>query len=171
MFLIRSLHQTTTIRTWCFPPVSCSLYARYIKPQPLELRVYNPFSCSLYARYIKPQQWHKLLLMFVVVPYTLATSNHNQVTGNMNALIVVPYTLATSNHNPCGKCINCLKVVPYTLATSNHNICRSFSILFLVVPYTLATSNHNDLSSLNSSLSLFLIRSLHQTTTLCCVIS
>ena len=101
-------------------------------------------SCILFDFYIKPQQRAVSVRDDTVVSYSISTSNHNYWR-----------TLAFSVY-----------VVSYSISTSNHNAEASHALIVAVVSYSISTSNHNVLPLLKVLSVLYLIRFLHQTTTL-----
>ena len=145
MYLIPFLHQTTTILTFLNTYASCILFHFYIKPQPCLRQCDEYASCILFHFYIKPQQALALAIYFLVVSYSISTSNHNFGLFIVSFVSVVSYSISTSNHNPASPLISKDSVVSYSISTSNHNI-------FPIVLYYR---------------SLYLIPFLHQTTTSC----
>ena len=79
---------------------------------------------------------------------------------------VVSYRNSTSNHNAVRYAVPVRAVVSYRNSTSNHNHQTDPEMGGNVVSYRNSTSNHNSVLHSFSSLSLYLIEILHQTTTL-----
>ncbi len=78
---------------------------------------------------------------------------------------IVSYCFTTSNHNnPAGKCVS-VEIVSYCFTTSNHNKLYARIKTNQIVSYCFTTSNHNLRATASSSFRLYLIASLHQTTT------
>ena len=121
LFLIRFLHQTTTLRR---------SHLHFLR-------------CSLFDFYIKPQQWDRWTWTRFVVPYSISTSNHNSSGDIWTCAPVVPYSISTSNHNVRTPFPPARRVVPYSISTSNHNRKIRHRLRVTVVPYSISTSNHN----------------------------
>ena len=123
-------------------------------------------SCSLFHCYIKPQPLTKRHLSKRVVPYSIATSNHNRPRFDEHDLFVVPYSIATSNHNSGAWLFDGSCVVPYSIATSNHNraILGYLAQKLFLIPLLHQTTT--DSCTQLFPRPLFLIPLLHQTTTL-----
>ena len=77
LYLIRFLHQTTTVLLLCRNIYSCILFVFYIKPQLTSLNKH----CDQ------------------VVSYSFSTSNHNLTLITRKNKKVVSYSFSTSNHN------------------------------------------------------------------------
>ena len=121
LYLIPFLHQTTTL---------------FQVPQ-------HRKSCILFHFYIKPQLCFGGIIYFIVVSYSISTSNHN---------------IFSSPSTP-------KNVVSYSISTSNHNFALGGSSISYVVSYSISTSNHNIAHYLLRIIELYLIPFLHQTTT------
>ena len=165
LYLIRFLHQTTTVNLspLRFPrcilfdfyikpqlvvvlsplPLSCILFDFYIKPQPFGIPLLNEISCILFDFYIKPQLWRTEHIRIPVVSYSISTSNHNCGLVDLEADNVVSYSISTSNHNSMYSPQIAAKVVSYSISTSNHNRHLSLFQMLEVVSYSISTSNHN----------------------------
>ena len=143
LYLIEILHQTTTHCKCIQFTLCCILSKFYIKPQPPGGGTNAKKRCILSKFYIKPQLWNLKCRPSSVVSYRNSTSNHNFAVYSVTLLWVVSYRNSTSNHNNFEK------------RTGN----------FFVVSYRNSTSNHNSVLHSFSSLSLYLIEILHQTTT------
>ena len=121
--------------------------------------------CSLFCFYIKPQHRRLSLVRYVVVPYSVSTSNHNCEYINSKEVEVVPYSVSTSNHNFLGYTKPLLLVVPYSVSTSNHNrLCTPSNRIWLFLILFLHQTTTRKMDYLRW-LVLFLILFLHQTTT------
>ncbi len=165
LYLIASLHQTTTPH--CSAPScrNCILLLHYIKPQHYVINDWLRFHCILLLHYIKPQHLINYYERGLIVSYCFTTSNHNayetreyqdslyliasphqtttQERSIINGLTIVSYCFTTSNHNWLDISIRWVLIVSYCFTTSNHNcFCRSCSNL-VIVSYCFTTSNHN----------------------------
>ena len=102
LFLMRLLHQTTTELTGGIGSGGCSLCACYIKPQRTPSALSRSPCCSLCACYIKPQLFGTVMVIFGVVPYALATSNHNiwaQIRRGYSLFLMRLLHQTTTNHD------------------------------------------------------------------------
>ena len=59
--------------------MSCILFHFYIKPQHFVAQFYQATSCILFHFYIKPQLQRQHFLGWLVVSYSISTSNHNRI--------------------------------------------------------------------------------------------
>ena len=121
LYLIPFLHQTTTD----------------------EIKHAVRACCILFHFYIKPQRFASSICPFLVVSYSISTSNHNSALEMDIPDVVVSYSISTSNHNTSVSLKSSLGVVSYSISTSNHNLIK----LIISEPM------------------LYLIPFLHQTTT------
>ncbi len=121
LFLMRLLHQTTTIPDCPGELSCCSLCVCYIKPQPARARQSERRCCSLCVCYIKPQ------LLRGVVSYDKSCS--------LCVCYIKPQPSDVDTFSLKG-CSLCVCYIKPQLKYGNVN-------KFLVVPYAFATSNHN----------------------------
>ena len=122
----------------------------------------------------------------MVVSYRNSTSNHNFPTADSTAvaLYLIEILHQTTTLGPLPLIPLCcilskfyikpqllwritrlVSVVSYRNSTSNHNFSSCYLFCGFVVSYRNSTSNHNSVLHSFSSLSLYLIEILHQTTT------
>ena len=165
LYLIEILHQTTTHCKCIQFTLCCILSKFYIKPQHEPLASHIPRCCILSKFYIKPQppgggtnaKKRCILSKFYIKPQLWNLK--------CRPSSVVSYRNSTSNHNFAVYSVTLLWVVSYRNSTSNHNNFEKRTGNFFVVSYRNSTSNHNSVLHSFSSLSLYLIEILHQTTT------
>ena len=121
-----------------------------------------------------------------VVSYSISTSNHNypNIIPKSSELYLIPFLHQTTTPpryiHSCDSCILFhfyIKpqqvfelevkgfVVSYSISTSNHNRTARFNRQGSVVSYSISTSNHNVSVGDTTSILLYLIPFLHQTTT------
>ena len=145
--------------------LSCILFHFYIKPQHIVRITLNYSSCILFHFYIKPQHWFDRKYPFVVVSYSISTSNHNCVAPYLLAFFVVSYSISTSNHNSM-RAMNwmCqLYLIPFLhQTTTNPALITPTSWLYLI-PFLHQTTTAWDY--ILPTQRLYLIPFLHQTTT------
>ena len=102
---------------------------------------------------------------YLVVSYSISTSNHNFNPCFLCTIPVVSYSISTSNHNLVCWFKKEAKVVSYSISTSNHNSNIARIESGNVVSYSISTSNHNWCRGGLCRQVLYLIPFLHQTTT------
>ena len=122
LYLIPFLHQTTTLILRLAVRTCCILFHFYIKPQLWDWSCNSFQCCILFHFYIKPQPLDKVNGGFLVVSYSISTSNHNSNEQHLYHCIVVSYSISTSNHNYKYATISVSIVVSYSISTSNHNV-------------------------------------------------
>ena len=124
LYLIPFLHQTTTMVFNIRSSAGCILFHFYIKPQ-LAIRAFQPwFGCILFHFYIKPQLRRNTRKYWLVVSYSISSSNHNAGKLGVVKNAVVSYSISTSNHNVSRLASKRRTVVSYSISTSNHNLWR-----------------------------------------------
>ena len=165
----------------------CILSKFYIKPQRTLQLPCCVRGCILSKFYIKPQHRRTRFGYIRVVSYRNSTSNHNDVTINVEGNHVVSYRNSTSNHNSCNAgsaAIGLYLIEILHQTTTRVVLSRSTIVLYLieilhqtttplsckgndygVVSYRNSTSNHNFVGSVRIFVVLYLIEILHQTTT------
>ena len=165
LYLIEILHQTTTPQFLVFLRFCCILSKFYIKPQLQQKQMALQQSCILSKFYIKPQHaaknnmnlWRCILSKFYIKP-----QRPTELFGDMAGCILSKFYIKPQLRvQTCKQAI----VVSYRNSTSNHNTTTNEIIIRGVVSYRNSTSNHNTSDSAGSSLTLYLIEILHQTTT------
>ena len=143
LYLIEILHQTTTIESMYPDAVGCILSKFYIKPQLYPTRNKTTLCCILSKFYIKPQP----CLQHVVRPGGCILSK----------FYIKPQLIRQFNNtSPC-----CILSKFYIKPQQGAGMAQ----LAAVVSYRNSTSNHNILENPFSSVVLYLIEILHQTTT------
>ena len=156
-YLVRFLHQTTTTISYQRTLVSCISSVSYIKPQPCTILIFSITSCISSVSYIKPQHpevnafggWCCISSVSYIKP--------QQDIPKRFSICVVYRPFPTSNHNHLLLTLYANKVVYRPFPTSNHNLSCAW------------TDNQM----------LYIVRFLHQTTTLvyackgniCCISS
>ena len=165
LYILRFLHQTTTIIISYYGSKGCISCVFYIKPQLVSNLQQKQVSCISCVFYIKPQLQSSFVFMYMVVYLAFSTSNHNysirddcllwlyilrflhQTTTSNSFLpsmpIVVYLAFSTSNHN--GGCSEYRRhlVVYLAFSTSNHNCNLTALATSRVVYLAFSTSNHN----------------------------
>ena len=144
MYSIFILHQTTTPLIRLILLIYCILSLFYIKPQLNQNSYLRNSYCILSLFYIKPQLFSGVLGNLQIVFYLYSTSNHNKP----KPLNILPL------------------IVFYLYSTSNHNATEGGVITLGIVFYLYSTSNHNSEHVSKSTVILYSIFILHQTTTL-----
>ena len=157
MYIVRFLHQTTTQSFGHYRPICCISSVSYIKPQ-------HSF------------EWCK---RFQVVYRPFPTSNHNIV--DLGSITAESCISSVSYIKPqlSWKILLNNSVVYRPFPTSNHNWTIAWNLFVSVVYRPFPTSNHNSESYLYYFKWLYIVRFLHQTTTmqssspicLCCISS
>ena len=122
----------------------CISFVSYIKPQLHGLSPSRYRGCISFVSYIKPQPTSKWYDYLTVVYRSFPTSNHNCLT-------------------PCEQFD---QVVYRSFPTSNHNTLVLFLLGWQVVYRSFPTSNHNTCLTSPNCTVLYIVRFLHQTTTL-----
>ena len=121
LYIVRFLHQTTTLRNTHRLGISCISSVSYIKPQ--------------------PSAWCWRVALVVYRPFP--TSNHNRISTRSPSRLVVYRPFPTSNHNAKHDAQLHLEVVYRPFPTSNHNL-RAWALRQPFVVYRpFPTSNHN----------------------------
>ena len=187
LYLIEILHQTTTHCKCIQFTLCCILSKFYIKPQhePLASHIprccilskfyikpqlgpqchYRQFGCILSKFYIKPQHRRTRFGYIRVVSYRNSTSNHNDVTINVEGNHVVSYRNSTSNHNnprylPNKKKLYLIEILHQT-TTVDEDVGRTLWLYLIEILHQTTTRGPPTLILLL----LYLIEILHQTTT------
>ena len=117
LYLIRVLHQTTTVG--CAPKRFFELYLIRVLHQTTThtKRSVAPYCCILFVFYIKPQLMRTIYSTRGVVSYSCSTSNHNLHSVAWGRVPVVSYSCSTSNHNlrafDCERLRGCILFVFY----------------------------------------------------------
>ena len=187
LYIVRFLHQTTTSPVLFRFSLGCISSVSYIKPQHyvllfvFDLVVYRPFPTSNHnPTAFDTTQWTLYIVRFL----------HQTTTKGINLAIIIscissvsyikPQLAAyrrvakfvvyrpfpTSNHNLNDTIHNSDAVVYRPFPTSNHNLWINWIKRYLVVYRPFPTSNHNLPLPFNSLKMLYIVRFLHQTTTL-----
>ena len=99
LYIVRFLHQTTTLNKKYKIMTSCISSVSYIKPQLLATFFFFRSCCISSVSYIKPQQSDRISTVTGVVYRPFPTSNHNCACVCCKALPVVYRPFPTSNHN------------------------------------------------------------------------
>ena len=121
LYIVRFLHQTTTLSCAWTDNQSCISSVSYIKPQPAVLDVFVIARCISSVSYIKPQ------LQALTLPIKLgciSSVSYIKPQRNEDFLSrprVVYRPFPTSNHNLYMRRCLTLKVVYRPFPTSNHN--------------------------------------------------
>ena len=166
MYLIPFLHQTTTRQTPLTNAESCILFHFYIKPQPNPTTSSVVSGCILFHFYIKPQPdfclmyktYSCILFHFYIKPQPLFAGVSTLSSCILFHFYIKPQPTAHFTDVPL--------VVSYSISTSNHNFQSLRQKFLTVVSYSISTSNHNMWRMRATTLRLYLIPFLHQTTTL-----
>ena len=166
MYIVRFLHQTTTVSRFFRNLLSCISSVSYIKPQPKWLFLFSRFCCISSVSYIKPQ------------PFIIGNSIH---TCCISSVSYIKPQLSVKSRPVAMCCISSvsyikpqlrrifkllLQVVYRPFPTSNHNWKNAVISKDMVVYRPFPTSNHNSLMKNYWMLVLYIVRFLHQTTTL-----
>ena len=147
MYIVRFLHQTTTVKS---PKIySITLYIVRFLHQTTTSATDDTLvnGCISSVSYIKPQL----------------------SSGQRKGLLVVYRPFPTSNHNFLLLVLSMLLVVYRPFPTSNHNRYADYKKDMLVVYRPFPTSNHNLWKNVDISKELYIVRFLHQTTTSGCL--
>ena len=137
--------------------LSCILFHFYIKPQHIVRITLNYSSCILFHFYIKPQHWFDRKYPFVVVSYSISTSNHNCVAPYLLAFFVVSYSISTSNHNSM-RAMNwmCqLYLIPFLHQTTTNGSYRINKVCCILFHFYIKPQPPNVMAFLGSSCILF----------------
>ena len=145
MYLLKFLHQTTTISFALSVAKGCIFSSSYIKPQ----RPWRPFivwaGCIFSSSYIKPQLKYYYYLYISVVSSQVPTSNHNRESEGLDVvgLYLLKFLHQTTTVRPRrpGKC------------------CCIFSSSYI--------KPQLDPGVICKRVGLYLLKFLHQTTTIC----
>ena len=143
LYLIPFLHQTTTSLKWSVSDIG--LYLIPFLHQTTTPPFFKSFyiSCILFHFYIKPQPFFRSIVYFIVVSYSISTSNHN------------PYRTASVSMT--------LYLIPFLHQTTTFHVVYYTLLELYLIPFL-----HQTTTSLKWSVSdigLYLIPFLHQTTT------
>ena len=143
MYIVRFLHQTTTIQAMAD-----------VKK-----------GCISSVSYIKPQQVTRIIWRYPVVYRPFPTSNHNLERCSLNGRLVVYRPFPTSNHNFYFLVDTLSSVVYRPFPTSNHNyrLFRPKTIWLYIVRFLHQTTTTN--WPHDDNVLLYIVRFLHQTTT------
>ena len=143
LYIVRFLHQTTTVPCWCKWTRRCISSVSYIKPQPPEKTVICPDRCISSVSYIKPQLLCNFPLPMKVVYRPFPTSNHNLVSVQTihYKLYIVRFLHQTT-----------------TPANKAHRFVRLYIVRFLHQTTTILIVS-------TIVIVLYIVRFLHQTTT------
>ena len=99
LYIVRFLHQTTTVALSRLGLFRCISFVSYIKPQLSPRLIIAVISCISFVSYIKPQRLEKNGYLERVVYRSFPTSNHNLKPVNLLPNVVVYRSFPTSNHN------------------------------------------------------------------------
>ena len=165
LYLIEILHQTTTHCKCIQFTLCCILSKFYIKPQHEPLASHIPRCCILSKFYIKPQlgpqchyrQFGCILSKFYIKPQHRRT--------RFGYIRVVSYRNSTSNHNDVTINVEGNHVVSYRNSTSNHNSCNAGSAAIGLYLIEILHQTTTAAAELEKAAALYLIEILHQTTT------
>ena len=165
LYLIEILHQTTTMQKQSELSYGCILLKFYIKPQ--QFCRFNDWrsSCILLKFYIKPQPSARvrellkgcILLKFYIKPQRL---RHQQDYQNGCILLKFYIKPQPSEHQP--ESFNSCILLKFYIKPQPF---RDYTQCHFVVSYWNSTSNHNVSVLSSSTILLYLIEILHQTTT------
>ncbi len=148
LYIVRFLHQTTTVRFVVSVMSGCISSVSYIKPQPFCAFCVFCCCCISSVSYIKPQLKKMFVLCYPVVYRPFPTSNHNHRKHARNTDIVV--------YRP--------------FPTSNHNLSQDLFNLYLLYIVRFLHQTTTSVCTLSTCALLYIVRFLHQTTTRCVII-
>ena len=165
LYIVRFLHQTTTFIE-VFPPGSCCISSvSYIKPQHTAANRRLRYSCISSVSYIKPQLQDALGCVrrrcISSVSYIKPQHVLDVTLRNHRCISSVSYIKPQLNTLSC----RISTVVYRPFPTSNHNRQAVPALLSLVVYRPFPTSNHNREVMSTENVMLYIVRFLHQTTT------
>ena len=143
LYILLSLHQTTTVNHWTPISKCCIFFYLYIKPQRSSSSIIEYWSCIFFYLYIKPQLIIPNIIIRMVVYSSIFTSNHNVATLIATVATVVYSSIFTSNHNGSGQGTAFRRL--YILLSLHQTTTKEFNYEF--------------------TFWLYILLSLHQTTT------
>ena len=143
LYIVRFLHQTTTVSQICQCDERCISSVSYIKPQPSISTNFICSRCISSVSYIKPQ--------------LLANGYIDELSCISSVSYIKPQLMNASSST--------MKVVYRPFPTSNHNqpLAPIFSHTLYIVRFLHQTTTYS--SVLTVGLWLYIVRFLHQTTT------
>ena len=165
LYLIEILHQTTTRRRRSKNWRGCILSKFYIKPQLSAISFLQAFCCILSKFYIKPQLYYGkgiggtscILSKFYIKPQPYRRWMRSDACCILSKFYIKPQHSKLSQEQRVGCILSKFYIKPQRSSVRYSGT--------MVVSYRNSTSNHNSVLHSFSSLSLYLIEILHQTTT------
>ena len=143
----------------------CISFVSYIKPQHVTLVILGLKSCISFVSYIKPQLCASpIISVHGCISFVSYIKPQLTPLSKMSTISCISFVSYIKPQLTDGKG-HIRPVVYRSFPTSNHN-CKYFVLCAILVVYrSFPTSNHNVYANLSITMTLYIVRFLHQTTT------